>query len=464
MTPAGDPVSGDIGSAGGTIATPNGAISLVFPAGALATTTTVTIQPIVNTAANSFGLAYQIKPAGLVLAKPITITLSIAPSAIGDQAPEGLGVGVMDATGQWKADFQSTVTGPGVTSGSARGAGVSSVDEDFLVALPVNDQLPLALTISTFWKVDPKSATVAEGGSVPLQILACTEERLGDGGDVTLPLKTTCAPSARQGTWLVNAVVGGSAQAGHVTALSPSSTARYDAPAVAPGGGTVLVQAQLLWVQRGLTAFFKIPITITSSNWTGTLTYTQTGDTTYAGDTHLGEVVHETWGGTATIEVTGHPDPNFAGVGFLGFLATKVTLHTTHTVSTHFDFTSDGCHTVGDAVTALGANGDDFTGPDDPAIIGIVFLSDSYSFKTGSIYFNEIGTQSFDSRTTCPDRDPDETHSSDPTSNQLRLPPQLAPLAPLASGVTSISGEVTYRDTQSSARIIKLEWVFHRGG
>ncbi|RRB04644.1 hypothetical protein [Larkinella rosea] len=74
--PLGGLVSKTIGPEGGTIATADGKVQLVLPAGALGKATNITIQPITNTAPNGIGPAFRFSPDGLQFAKPATLTFA----------------------------------------------------------------------------------------------------------------------------------------------------------------------------------------------------------------------------------------------------------------------------------------------------------------------------------------------------------------------------------------------------
>lgn len=64
-TPDGAAVTKNIGAAGGTILSSDGMLELVIPAGAVATPTDITIQPITNHAPNGVGKGYRCLPDGL---------------------------------------------------------------------------------------------------------------------------------------------------------------------------------------------------------------------------------------------------------------------------------------------------------------------------------------------------------------------------------------------------------------
>jgi hypothetical protein len=64
-TPDGAPTTETIGAAGGSIASSDGALTMNIPAGALASDTDITIQPVTNTAWGGIGTGYQFTPDGL---------------------------------------------------------------------------------------------------------------------------------------------------------------------------------------------------------------------------------------------------------------------------------------------------------------------------------------------------------------------------------------------------------------
>lgn len=70
--PLGAPFTVTIGPAGGTLVTPDGKLSLTFPAGAISKETAITVQPVENTAPNGVGTSYHISPDNLTFDKPVT--------------------------------------------------------------------------------------------------------------------------------------------------------------------------------------------------------------------------------------------------------------------------------------------------------------------------------------------------------------------------------------------------------
>ncbi|HEX8904093.1 MAG TPA: hypothetical protein VF771_04585 [Longimicrobiaceae bacterium] len=122
--PSGDPVTRTVDQGGGTVSTPAGA-SVAIPAGAVSGGTTVTLTPTAAPAATASGTAastnaFRIEPAGLSLAKPADVDLTIHPgdnawlASVVVQTPAGLvesGDGGIDlATGVLRGQIASLGT------------------------------------------------------------------------------------------------------------------------------------------------------------------------------------------------------------------------------------------------------------------------------------------------------------------------------------------------------------------
>jgi hypothetical protein len=71
--PDGKLVSKQIDSSGGEIISDDGRVELIFPAGALAAPTTISIQPIVNLIPNGNGKSYRFEPSGIRFAQPVEL-------------------------------------------------------------------------------------------------------------------------------------------------------------------------------------------------------------------------------------------------------------------------------------------------------------------------------------------------------------------------------------------------------
>jgi len=99
--PLGSAVSKQIDAAGGTVSSADGRVTLTIPAGALAANTTISIQPIENTAPNGIGQSYDFLPNGQQFAKPITVTLHYTDAEMAGTAPELLQFGYQNSQNAW---------------------------------------------------------------------------------------------------------------------------------------------------------------------------------------------------------------------------------------------------------------------------------------------------------------------------------------------------------------------------
>src|SRR5574342_363987 len=72
--PEGPPSSASISAEGGTLSTPDGALSISIPAGAVTSPIEFTITPIANTARGAVAGAFRLGPDGATFARPVTLT------------------------------------------------------------------------------------------------------------------------------------------------------------------------------------------------------------------------------------------------------------------------------------------------------------------------------------------------------------------------------------------------------
>lgn len=94
--PTGAAIVKTIGAEGGSIETPDGAFQLLVPAGAVATATEFTVQPVRNTLKEGGPTAYRLLPEGVTFKKPVTITLSYAGADLTGTSPELLSLVYQD--------------------------------------------------------------------------------------------------------------------------------------------------------------------------------------------------------------------------------------------------------------------------------------------------------------------------------------------------------------------------------
>jgi hypothetical protein len=91
-----------IGPAGGSLQSPDGKISVNVPEGALASNTTVGIQPVSNTNIAGIGAAFRLTPHAQVFAKPVTVTYSWGSYADSVGLLQTLGLAYQMEDGVWK--------------------------------------------------------------------------------------------------------------------------------------------------------------------------------------------------------------------------------------------------------------------------------------------------------------------------------------------------------------------------
>jgi hypothetical protein len=113
-TPIGAPTSATIGPAGGTLASSDGRVVLTVPAGALAASTLITIQPVTGEAPLHVGAGYDLLPNGLVFLQPATLTLTYTDAEMDGIDPTSVGLAYQDSLGQW------TSVGYGAVDSTAR--------------------------------------------------------------------------------------------------------------------------------------------------------------------------------------------------------------------------------------------------------------------------------------------------------------------------------------------------------
>ncbi len=99
--PIGVPVTKTIGPAGGTLATSDGKISLIFPAGAVKQETAITIQPGENQALNGVGKAFTISP-NVTFEQGVTVIYYYQDDEMDGAAVDALGIAHQDSRHAWQ--------------------------------------------------------------------------------------------------------------------------------------------------------------------------------------------------------------------------------------------------------------------------------------------------------------------------------------------------------------------------
>lgn len=260
-TPTAAPIQTVIGAAGGTLSTPDGAVRLDIPAGALSADQTLGLQPITRTAPGGTGQTYRLSPEGLTFATPARLTFTYIDEDIQGSAPEALSIGFQDKQGVWQ-----------------------------YVRKPTRDLAAKTVSVETShfsdWsmlegvQLRPLQAEVEVGKTLQLQVLSCVPLD-ADDEDELLPSSmcaaTTAASTARG--WAANGLAGGNASVGTVADLGNSEgKAIYSAPARTPARNPVAVSVNVLTKSLGnVTLVSNVQVREPGKTWQGQVFYTETG-------------------------------------------------------------------------------------------------------------------------------------------------------------------------------------------
>ena len=102
-TSKGATLTKEIGVAGGTLTSPDGAVTIIIPAGALTANTTIGIEPITNTNVAAIGTtAYRLTPHGQTFSKQVDITFSWVNHRDSIGVLQTLGLAYQKSDGIWK--------------------------------------------------------------------------------------------------------------------------------------------------------------------------------------------------------------------------------------------------------------------------------------------------------------------------------------------------------------------------
>jgi len=233
-TPVDDMVTKEIGPDGGSISSVDDNLKLVIPVGALNTTTSISVQPILNFAPGGIGNAYELSPDGQNFSKPVTITFHYIDSVDGAIWSD-FGIAFQDASGFWhRADnIVSDSISKTITATSLHFTGFS---------------------LYSGTAITPVYSTVRVSKSVDLE-LRMVAHREDDDLMFLIPSKGLSV------TWMVEGVVNGNATVGTLTTQSNRSlVATYTAPNKAPSPNVVKIKMQARTPRDNFsrTAFVKI--------------------------------------------------------------------------------------------------------------------------------------------------------------------------------------------------------------
>jgi hypothetical protein len=269
-TPVGAPVTQTIGPAGGTMQTADGKIKITFPAGAVASDTQFTLQPLTHALRNGVGLAYELSPQNVKLEKPIRIRLRVS---AGDRAgaSASMGLALQDDRGAWFA-----LKGAQVTTATVRAA---QTDDSWVIvdlaSLLRERRLIKSIGAYADLRLTPSNASVRKGQSITLHVTTC--EPPWDAPDSLLtPLH--CGPPRRNADAL-------HASAGQLSQTSPGEL-RYTAPGKIPSPNPVTLSVTYGAVGGRARVILVGSVRVVDQGYSGQLTYSYT-----VGDTHQGWTV-----------------------------------------------------------------------------------------------------------------------------------------------------------------------------
>ena len=256
-TPDGTASSGTIGTGGGSIDSDDGLFTLTVPAGALASDTEITVQPITNTAWGGIGKGYRLTPDGLTFAAPVELSFKVAPEDLTGSSHDALDVATQNDAGVWyilKNRSYDDVTGT-LTATTTHFTDYSMLEG---------------------FQIIPGSASINTTGTVNLSVKYCEQQTTTTGDDDLTALVISCNGSMPPNTvsnWSVNGIPGGNATVGTVVQTAPGK-ARYTAPVSVPQANPVAVSADFVSTRGNGVLVSNITI---GGTWYGTVTVQQGG-------------------------------------------------------------------------------------------------------------------------------------------------------------------------------------------
>lgn len=227
---AGEAVTAELSAAGGLLASPDGAVELVIPPGAVPTSTTFSLEPVTNLAHGGLGHAYRLRPEGVAFTAAVTLRFHVSDAQLAGRPWQVLMVASQDPDGTWRREDAVVDAAAHTVTAHPTHFSDWSLVEGFRLA-------PTSATLRPGQSLKLKAqycfAPTATGG--PWRGYACDqdEEELG----LLLPIPSTS-------NWAVNGAPGGSPVDGTV-AGTDNGFATYVAPAKKPAANPVAVSTEL---------------------------------------------------------------------------------------------------------------------------------------------------------------------------------------------------------------------------
>ncbi len=217
-----------IGAAGGELTSDDGLMTLTVPAGALATDTEITIDPITNFAPAGLGHAYRLTPEGTNFAVPATLKFVTTDDSYFESGNVwGLRIAFQNAGGIWElpADATADPAGEFVTVETEHLSDWSLVKG--AVLMPMAAEVKVGRTVELGVRFCYPSGSVNDDGLAPLGY-ECLDE---------------LAPLVPASEWEVDGQAGGNATVGTISGSGLNAV--YTAPAAEPTPNTVSVSARI---------------------------------------------------------------------------------------------------------------------------------------------------------------------------------------------------------------------------
>lgn len=281
----GTATEGTVGAAGATIALPDGSVEVVVPPSALPTGSSVSLQPITNTAPSGQGDGVRVRVAAAP-SQPLTLTLRYEPELDGNA--DGLGIALRRADGSWlslpiiAADSNArTLTAKLPASLVTQPDGRPVQPQSGVVRPAANVSLEFDVIKYLNFHLAPREATIRTGATQLLVPRARTSVVIGhtcmndpDYGCIPLPLLDTREipfENEKDGytrRWFVFAEEGGAPGLGTITPRAGTG-AVYKAPAQVPTPNPVLVTFTSKHDRSGRTLTLTSSIRVEEPVWTG---------------------------------------------------------------------------------------------------------------------------------------------------------------------------------------------------
>ena len=252
-----------IDAAGGSVTSADGRLTLNIPAGALASATAFSVQPITNTTPNGMGVGYRLEPEGTTFAAPVTLTFHL--SATDTPSIDSVFVTTQHDDGYWYSQ-----------PNQQRDPNAQTVS----VATTHFSDWSIAQTLY----LDPKETRVRINTTATftayVEILATDDDELANPDlelrlALPVPLTDQVDIDASE-LWAVDSILGGNSQVGTLFALRTTAqgTMEYQAPASVPSPSDVAVSVTLQLGKKKVIALSDVTI-FNQEFWAGTTDVTQ---------------------------------------------------------------------------------------------------------------------------------------------------------------------------------------------